>query len=142
MTHRMPGATSATTASAISAGSPTLPSAVCWLSPARSMGGEGFDHHQERPDILRLSMWAQLERPSALSEPSDLYSAKVEGVRLASPSALSPVDLLVFIYAIAQAWQLSPTGLTGLEGAHDDPRRIAAHRRAVIAAVESMLRNA
>ncbi|MCK8468733.1 TetR family transcriptional regulator [Microbacterium sp. KSW4-16] len=103
--------------------------------------GRVFDHHQERPDILRLSMWARLERPSALSEPSDVYSAKVDGVRVASPGALSPVDVLVFIYAIAQAWQLSPTGLTGLEGAHDDPRRIAAHRRAVVAAVEGMLRD-
>ncbi|MBP2266190.1 AcrR family transcriptional regulator [Pseudarthrobacter sp. PvP004] len=104
--------------------------------------GRVFDHHQERPDILRLSMWARLERPSALSEPVDVYSAKVEGVRAASTSALTPVDVLIFIYAIAQAWQLSPTGLTALGGAHDDPRRIRAHRRAVVSAVEGMLRDA
>lgn len=104
--------------------------------------GAVFDHHQERPDILRLSMWARLERPSALAEPLDVYTAKVEGVRAASPSALTPVDVLIFIYAIAQAWQLSPTGLTNLEGARDDPSRIAAHRRAIVAAVEGMLRNA
>jgi AcrR family transcriptional regulator len=104
--------------------------------------GRVFDHHQERPDILRLSMWARLERPSAMSEPLDVYSAKVESMREVSPSPLTPVDVLIFIYAIAQAWQLSPIGLTALEGSRDDPRRIAAHRRAVVAAVEGMLRDA
>ncbi|UOQ57747.1 TetR family transcriptional regulator [Leucobacter allii] len=104
--------------------------------------GRVFDHHQERPDILRLSMWARLERPSALSEPLDVYSLKLEAVRGASPSALTPVDVLIFIYAIAQAWQLSPTGLTAFDGANDGPGRTVAHRRAVVSAVEGMLRNA
>lgn len=101
--------------------------------------GEVFDHHQRHPDILRLSMWATLERPSALAEPGDVYTTKVDEVRAVTPEPLTPVDLLIFIYAIAQAWQLSPTGLTGMEGANDDPHRVAAHRRAVIAAVEGIL---
>ncbi len=104
--------------------------------------GEVFDHHQRHPDILRLSMWARLERPSALAEPVDVYADKVADVRTATPEPLTPVDVLIFVYAIAQAWQLSPTGLTGLEGASEDPRRIAAHRRAVVAAVQGILHRA
>lgn len=101
--------------------------------------GEVFDHHQRHPGILRLSMWARLERPEAMSEPHDVYADKVDAVRAAAPQPLTPVDVLIFIYAIAQAWQLSPTGLTGLEDDTHDPQRIAAHRRAVVAAVQAML---
>ncbi len=101
--------------------------------------GEVFDHHQQHPDILRLSMWARLERPSAMAEPLDVYTAKAADVGAAAPHPLTPVDVLIFIYAIAQAWQLSPTGLTSLDGAADDPKRLAAHRRAVVAAVQGML---
>jgi hypothetical protein len=45
----------------------------------------------------------QLEQPEATAEPRDVYRTK----------ALA-VDVLVLIYAIAQAWQLSPQGLTAL----------------------------
>ena len=101
--------------------------------------GEVFDHHQRHPDILRLSMWARLERPSSLAEPGDVYAEKADAVRAVTPEPLTPVDVLIFIYAVAQAWQLSPTGLTSLDGISDDPRRIAAHRRAVVAAVYGIL---
>lgn len=87
-------------------------------------------------------MWATLERPSAFAEPGDVYAEKIDAVRAVTPEPLTPVDVLVFIYAIAQAWQLSPTGLTGLAGANDDPHRVAAHRNAVIAAVHSILHRA
>jgi len=87
-------------------------------------------------------MWARLERPSALTEPENVYAAKVEGIRKFAPAAMTPVDVLIFIYAIAQAWQLSPTGLIALEGSEDDPRRIVAHRRAIVEAVRGMLREA
>ncbi|MHC9044553.1 TetR family transcriptional regulator [Microbacterium saperdae] len=101
--------------------------------------GEVFDHHQRHPGVLRLSMWAQLERPSAAAEPLQTYVDKVESVRPVAPPPLSPVDVLVFVYAVAQAWQLSPIGLIGLDGDPAAPHRIAAHRRSVVAAVTAML---
>ena len=101
--------------------------------------GEVFDHHRRHPDVLRLSLWAQLERPAATVEPEETYAAKVDLIRHDTPAPFTPVDLLVIIYAIAQAWFISPSGLTSLEGAADEEERIAAHRAAVVAAVDRIL---
>jgi AcrR family transcriptional regulator len=102
--------------------------------------GDVFDHHRRHPDVLRLSLWAQLERPEATAEPLDTYADKAELIRRDTPAPFSPVDLLVIIYAIAQAWFVSPTGLTSLEGVGDEDERLAAHRAAVVAAVDRILR--
>ena len=101
--------------------------------------GDVFDHHQRFPEILRLSMWAQLERPEATAEPRDVYRDKTLAVVAAAADPLSAVDVLVFIYAIAQAWQLSPAGLTGLEDHPHGGEDVAARRRSVVTAVERML---
>ena len=101
--------------------------------------GDVFDHHQRFPEVLRLSMWAQLERPEATAEPSDTYRNKALAVATDAAQPLSAVDLLVFIYAIAQAWQLSPKGLTGLDEYENDGDGVAARRRSVVTAVERML---
>ena len=101
--------------------------------------GDVFDHHQRFPDVLRLSMWAQLERPEATAEPSDVYRNKALAVAAAAARPLSAVDVLVFTYAIAQAWQLSPEGLTGLGKNPVKAEEVAARRQAVVTAVERML---
>ncbi|WP_312170804.1 TetR family transcriptional regulator [Microbacterium sp.] len=101
--------------------------------------GDVFDHHRQHPDVLRLSMWAQLERPSATAAPLETYADKVDLIRPTAPAPFSPVDVLVIVYAVAQAWFLSPIGLTGLEGDADGEERLAAHRASVVAAVERML---
>ncbi|RUR01179.1 TetR family transcriptional regulator [Labedella endophytica] len=101
--------------------------------------GDVFDHHQRFPDVLRLSMWAQLERPEATAEPREIYRDKTLAVATAAAQPLSAVDVLVFIYAIAQAWQLSPEGLTGLDANPIRDEEIAARRRSVVTAVERML---
>jgi AcrR family transcriptional regulator len=86
--------------------------------------GELFDHHQRDPAALRLSMWAQLERPSAAAEPMQSYLHKTAVV---ADSQL--------IYAITQAWYLTPIGLLASDGSDPrSPERIAAHRSAVVAA--------
>lgn len=72
--------------------------------------------------------------------PGDVYTDKVDGVRAATSAPLTPVDVLLFIDAIAQLWQLSPTGLTGLEGASTDRSRVAAHRAVAVEAVQRILR--
>ena len=101
--------------------------------------GDVFDHHQRFPEVLRLSMWAQLERPEATAEPSDIYRKKTLAVATAAARPLSAVDVLVFIYAIAQAWQLSPEGLTSLAENSVKGEEVAARRQAVVTAVERML---
>jgi AcrR family transcriptional regulator len=95
--------------------------------------GELFDFHQHRPEVLRICLWAQLERPGAASGPLETYLAKVESVRQHASPVIGAVDLLVIIYAVAQAWQLAPVGLLAA-----DERADTATRRA--AAIESVTR--
>ncbi|WP_439030960.1 TetR family transcriptional regulator [Gordonia terrae] len=101
--------------------------------------GDVFDHHQRFPEVLRLNMWAQLERPDSSAEPSEIYRNKALAVATNAAQPLSAVDVLVFIYAIAQAWQLSPKGLTDLEETSADDGGVAARRQSVVTAVERML---
>ena len=89
--------------------------------------GELFDFHQRRPEVLRICLWAQLERPDAASEPLETYLAKVESVQQHASPVIGAVDLLVIIYAVAQAWQLAPIGLLAAdERATSDTMRAAA----------------
>lgn len=89
--------------------------------------GELFDFHQRRPEVLRICLWAQLERPEAASEPLETYLAKVESVQPQASPPIGAVDLLVIIYAVAQAWQLAPVGLLAADGrASSDTQRAAA----------------
>jgi AcrR family transcriptional regulator len=95
--------------------------------------GELFDFHQRRPEVLRICLWAQLERPEAASEPLETYLVKVESVQRHASPAISAVNLLVIIYAIAQAWQLAPVGLLAAD-------RDATSETMRAAAVESITR--
>ncbi|MFJ3671108.1 TetR family transcriptional regulator [Streptomyces sp. NPDC090106] len=105
--------------------------------------GDLFDYHHREPTTLRIAMWAQLERPASASEPMDAYLAKTTAVSATGSAPLTAVDLLVFIYAVAQAWYLSPVGLLQADGQDpDDPRRIAAHRESVVTAVTRVLNSA
>lgn len=98
--------------------------------------GELFDYHQREPAALRINMWAQLERPQAASEPMESYLTKATAVSGTDSTPLTAVDLLVFIYAVSQAWYLTPVGLLRADGSDpDDPARIQAHRHAVVTAV-------
>lgn len=97
--------------------------------------GDLFDFHRARPEVLRICLWAQLERPESASEPLETYLEKVEAVDSQTSNAFGAVDLLVLIYAIAQAWQLAPVGLV----AADENATDASRRTAVIRAVERLL---
>jgi AcrR family transcriptional regulator len=102
--------------------------------------GALFDFHGRDPAPLRISLWAQLERPQAAAEPLDKYLDKSAQVAGSEGSVASAVDLLTFIYAIAQAWYLTPVGLLRADGSDpDDPGRIAAHRAAIVQAVQRMV---
>ena len=93
-----------------------------------------FDHHQGDASALRLALWAHLERPEASTEPAESYRAKVELV--GGPDA---VDLIAFVYALTQAWLLTPSGLLAADGSDPGaPERVAAHRRALATAVRRL----
>ncbi|MCH1884426.1 hypothetical protein MKD51_15955 [Agrococcus sp. ARC_14] len=91
---------------------------------------ELVEFHDRDPRALRISMWAQLERPQATTEPLDVYAQKVSAMHLPEQGELRPADVLMLIYAIAQAWQLSPAGLVA-HGASSTAERAAAARAAV-----------
>lgn len=100
--------------------------------------GDLFDHHLADPSALRLSLWAHLERPDAAREPAAVYRAKTTEVVAASRA--DAVDLLVLVYAMAQAWFVSPDGLLSADGSDpDDPDRIGAHRARVVDAVRRLV---
>ena len=102
--------------------------------------GRLFDYHGRAPAAMRISLWAQLERPQAASEPMESYLAKTAQVAAAASSPLPAVDLLTIIYAVAQAWYLTPVGLLSADGS--DPSndvRIAAHRAALVTAIRRMV---
>ncbi|MFI8003726.1 TetR family transcriptional regulator [Streptomyces sp. NPDC086010] len=102
--------------------------------------GDLFDYHRREPTTLRLAMWAQLERPQAAAEPMESYLAKTTAVSSADSAPLTAVDTLVFIYAVAQAWYLTPVGLLRADGRNPgDPDRVSAHREAVVTAVTRLL---
>ncbi|MBO3664172.1 TetR family transcriptional regulator [Microbacterium stercoris] len=101
--------------------------------------GRLFDYHQADPTALRVSMWAQLERPDVAAEPLEAYLSKTATVNSGHDGTVTAVDLLVIIYAIAQAWTLTPLGLLRADGSDPtSPERVAQHRRAVMAAVAAI----
>ncbi|WP_440710653.1 TetR family transcriptional regulator [Herbiconiux sp. YIM B11900] len=97
--------------------------------------GELYDFHRDTPEVLRICLWAQLERPEAASEPLEAYLSKAEALQSQASSTFSAVDLLVIIYAIAQAWQTAPVGLLSADTRATD----ASRRTAAIAAVARIL---
>lgn len=102
--------------------------------------GELFDYHRREPAALRINLWAQLERPHAAAEPMQSYLAKTTALSSTNSGPLTAVDLLVFIYAISQAWYLTPDGLLRADGSDPhDPQRLAAHRHAVVTAVSRIV---
>lgn len=102
--------------------------------------GRLFDYHQADPAALRISLWAHLERPGVAAEPMDAYLAKTAALAGERGGRIETVDLLAIVYAIAQAWQLTPEGLLRADGSDPkSPERIARHRAAVEAAVSAII---
>ncbi|GAA2981374.1 AcrR family transcriptional regulator [Microbacterium terrae] len=102
--------------------------------------GRLFDYHRADPTALRVSLWAQLERPEVAAEPMEAYMAKTLTVSSETGGARRAIDLLAIVYAIAQAGTVTPRGLLSADGADpDDPERVAQHRAAVVAAVAAIV---
>jgi AcrR family transcriptional regulator len=97
---------------------------------------ELFDYLLTHPAAVRMIAWRRLERPQAGPGLSGSYVEHMVAVRdQADPAAIGPVDLVVLVIGLANAWHLSSADLLpAAEQDPADPRRIALHRSAVVEA--------
>ncbi|MBT2408068.1 TetR family transcriptional regulator [Streptomyces sp. ISL-87] len=103
--------------------------------------GAVFDHLVERPALMRLVLWKQLERPDSTDTEAESYRAKIAVVEQAQragriDAALDPADILTLVMGLSQAW----FGAVGSPAAGDGgtgwpPERLARHRAAVVESV-------
>ncbi len=103
--------------------------------------GAVFDHLIERPSLMRLVLWKQLERPETTGTEAAAYEGKIAAVRKAQEAGridagMDAGDVLTLVMALSQAW-FGAVGApadaeTGTGWAAD---RIAQHRAAVVEAV-------
>jgi AcrR family transcriptional regulator len=112
---------------------------------------ELFDYLLAHPAAVRMIAWRRLERPQAGPGLSGSYVEHMMAVRdqagpgaagpsatdpdATDPGAIGPVDLVVLVIGLANAWHLSSADLLPAAGQDPaDPRRIALHRTAVVEA--------
>ncbi len=105
--------------------------------------GALFDYLLDNPQILRLTTWAQLERPDATAAETDAYRPKVEAIAGAQRAGMvigtaEPADILSIVLALATAWANASPALRSL-ATHPawSQAHIQAHRTAMIAAVRA-----
>jgi AcrR family transcriptional regulator len=103
-----------------------------------------FDYLIAHPQLMRLGTWKLLERPEVVDAEVDAYRAKLEAIGHTQraghlSSALDPVDLLILVLGLANAWFAASPALHSL-AAQDptSPERIAAHRAAIATAVRAL----
>ncbi|MGW7333067.1 TetR family transcriptional regulator, partial [Streptomyces sp. NPDC054840] len=71
--------------------------------------GAVFDHLVERPELMRLVLWKQLERPGSTDAESSSYDGKIAAVRRAQEAGridagVPAADVLTLVMGLAQAW--------------------------------------
>jgi AcrR family transcriptional regulator len=99
-----------------------------------------FDYLLAHPEAVRMISWRRLERPHAGPRIADTFVERMTAVRDHADTTgiehtIGPVDLVILVIGLANAWQLSSSDLLAADG-HDpsDPDRVAAHRAAVLEA--------
>ncbi|MCF8604276.1 TetR family transcriptional regulator [Gordonia sp. HY442] len=81
-----------------------------------------FDYLQAEPDALRLTAWANLERPTATADEADTYSRKVDALSLRFGDHAT--DVLALILGLVTAWaSASPALLSTSKVKSDEIRR-------------------
>ncbi|WP_406180313.1 TetR family transcriptional regulator [Streptomyces sp. NBC_01006] len=103
--------------------------------------GAVFDHLVERPSLMRLVLWKQLERPGATAAEAESYRGKIAVVEDAQKAghvdaSLDPADVLTLVMGLSQAWFGAVGGpAAGDSGTGWAAERLAQHRAAVVEAV-------
>jgi AcrR family transcriptional regulator len=106
--------------------------------------GALFDHLLDDPRMLRLNIWAQLERPKPTAAELDQYRGKVATVAAAQRGGTlaweaDPVDVLALILGLIVAWAGASPALRSLAPEEPwSPERIRGHRGALVAAVRTL----
>jgi AcrR family transcriptional regulator len=99
-----------------------------------------FDYLHAHPEAVRMVTWRRLERPQAGPRIANTFVEHMGAVTDRSgvaegQHAIGPVDLVILIIGLANAWDLSAADLLTADGQDPDaPERIAIHRAAVIEA--------
>ncbi|MFB7462475.1 TetR family transcriptional regulator [Streptomyces sp. NPDC056224] len=103
--------------------------------------GAVFDHLVERPSLMRLVLWKQLERPGNTDATAASYQGKIEAVGRAQEAGridagMDAADVLTLVMALSQAWFGAVGGpAADGPGAAWAPGRLARHRAAVVESV-------
>jgi AcrR family transcriptional regulator len=108
--------------------------------------GRLFDYVIERPEVVRLVLWAGLERPTAIAPfEADSYRAKLEALTDAQrdgrvDATFAPADLLALLLGLVGAWFTASEAIR----THDtkqpwSPKRLAQFRGAAVEAAARII---
>jgi AcrR family transcriptional regulator len=102
--------------------------------------GALFDYMVAHPEMVRLSMWKQLERPAAAEAEKAAYRPKIAAMQQAQSAhsmnpAVDPVDLLMLVIGLVASWFTNSPSLHALAAEQTPGNRLATHRAAVVGAV-------
>jgi AcrR family transcriptional regulator len=108
--------------------------------------GRLFDYVIEHPEVVRLVLWAGLERPTAVASfEADSYGAKLKALAGAQrdgrlDATFAPADLLALLLGLTGAWFTASEAIR----THDtkqpwSPKRLAQFRRAAIEAAARII---
>ncbi|MET9963400.1 TetR family transcriptional regulator [Streptomyces sp. NPDC006326] len=103
--------------------------------------GAVFDHLVERPALMRLVVWKQLERPGATEAEAASYQGKIAVLEAAQEAGrvdpyFDAADVLTLVMGLSQAWFGAMGGPAANGSTPGWPReRLARHRAAVVEAV-------
>ena len=101
---------------------------------------ELFDYLIAHPEAVRMISWRRLERPQAAPRLAGTFTEHMKAIRdqpdaAGSMQPIGPVDLIILVIGLANAWHLSAPDLLAAGGQGPaGPDRIAVHRAAVIEA--------
>ncbi|MGW6936215.1 TetR/AcrR family transcriptional regulator [Lentzea sp. NPDC054927] len=101
--------------------------------------GALFDELVADPGLQRLTQWKMLERPEATDQERDAHLDKAKSLalhtKLPVPAAM---DVMMVALAAAQSWNTTAEAIRNPYG-EDPARRLAEHRKSVVAAVAAMV---
>jgi AcrR family transcriptional regulator len=108
--------------------------------------GRLFDYVIQHPEVVRLVLWAGLERPTAVATfEADSYGTKLKAIAAAQrdgrfDATFAPADLLALLLGLTSAWFTASEAIR----THDtnkpwSPKRLAQFRRAAVEAATRIL---
>lgn len=105
--------------------------------------GSLYDLLEQRPEVIRLTTWALLERPEPIAVEVEAYRAKLDAIAVAQVhgtvnDTIEPVDLVAALLGLVTAWANASAGLRSLAPQPRSPGR-STFRATVTAAVRALV---